>query len=137
MGALEGLGPYVAAGCLLAAALIVWMAVIQAGRSDDALEYERSYKIAMVYQVKARVPAASYTLERYRAQADDRWPKLEQLFSDLEVDLEPPASGPEVEMRWLVVATDLEHAERCARRRLDRIGLEPLAVAASSYRRAA
>lgn len=72
----------------------------------------------------ARVGEAELQLlESMRANAGEL--PLRDLLADLEIDWTPPRAGPEVELRWSVLASSKGHAERFARRRLERLLLEP------------
>lgn len=86
----------------------------------DRLEAE--LRPARLYRMRARVD--------YDALLGIHPVELEAIFPELEIDHDPPAAGPEAEIRFTQLATSEEMALRIAARRLERAGLPPLALAA-------
>lgn len=95
-------------------------ALLEHGRSSELLPWRAWTAIARVVRWDLEL------LEERRANAGEL--PLRDLLSDLVVDWDPPAAGPEAELRWAILASTPEHAEVYARRRLGRLDLGCLAL---------
>lgn len=130
MGSLQAIGipALLALGAVAAAAI--------ASHEHGRRQRERARGDAIVAELR---PARLYRIRARVAEHDlDRWEEygqeLQSLYADLEIDRDPPAAGPEVEIRFTQIATSQEHAERISRRRLESGELPPLALAAAPLR---
>lgn len=137
-----GAGIYVAAGCLaIAAAIIGTVAtrVYRETRREEAAAARPARDAALmraiaVYSIDARVPAV--LIRPVEAGLESMgYPPLAVFLGEHTIDWAPPqaSDGEEAEIQFTALATCGELAERVAERRLERLGLEPLAVRARAY----